>query len=379
MLMPEYRGKALFAAAGMKVPPGVLIAAASAPASGAPDLPFDYPVAVKAQVRAGGRGKSGGVLRCADPDSVRTAMRTIFATDYSGERPASVLIEPWLAVERELYLAVTIDGRADGYCVLYAPRGGVDVESGPPPLRYPFGLPSRFRTHALRALLAGVEADVDVRERVLAAAERLVRIAAIHDCTTVEINPLARLADGSLVAMDAKIQRDDWAAYRHRDIAQAIAEDTGTESEAVQQCIAVGHMYVRLDGDIGLISGGAGMTMAAMDMIAEHGGRAACFLDCSPGPISAKGYAPAFEMLEADPGVRAILVSIFGGGTQMQFVADAMRAILAERTLRKPVVFRLDGTNVAEANAILSGMGVANAASLEEAVAAVVKLARDRR
>ena len=106
----------------------------------------------------------------------------------------------------------------------------------------------------------------------------------------------------------------------------------------------MGHMYVRLDGDIGLISGGAGMTMAAMDMIAEQGGRPACFLDASPGPTSTRGYRPAFAMLDGDPQVKVILVSVFGGGTQMQRVANSMKEVMAERKSKKPVVFRLDGT-----------------------------------
>ena len=379
MLMREYRGKALFEAAGLKVPPARLVRSAGefeAPEQG---LPFAYPVAVKAQVRSGGRGKAGGVVRCENAHAAERAVRALFATDFSGERPEAILIEPWLAIERELYLAVTIDASADGFTVLYAPRGGVDIESGPPPLRYPIGAAHRFRTHALRALLSSVESEVDVRERVLGIAERLVRIAAMHDCKTVEINPLAKLADGTLLAMDAKVLRDEWAAYRHADIAEGIAEEKLAETAEVQRCIDVGHMYVRLDGDIGLISGGAGMTMAAMDMIAQYGGRAACFLDCSPGPISAKGYAPAFDMLDADPQVSAILVSVIGGGTQMQYVAGAMRSILSGRKIRKPVVFRLDGTNVAEAERILAEMGVPNSPTLEHAVEAVVRLAKESR
>jgi len=377
MLMREYQGKAIFAAAGLNIPKSLLVLPEDVSNAGGLQLPFGFPVAVKAQVRSGGRGKSGGVVRCNNVSAAQATLCTVFDTEFDRERPKAVLIEEWLEAERELYLAVTIDGRADGYCLLYAPRGGIEIENGPPPIRYPFGLANRFRTHVFRALLTTVEEDTKVLERVLPVAERLVRIASTLDCKTVEINPLAMLADGTLIAMDAKIERDEWAAYRQADVAQAIAAETMTELPAVQQCLAVGHMYVRLDGDIGLISGGAGMTMAAMDMIAQYGGRAACFLDCSPGPISAKGFAPAFEMLDADLNVKAILVSVFGGGTQMQYVADAMRAILSAKKMSKPLVFRLDGTNVTKANTILSEMGVLNAASLEEAVASVVKLARE--
>jgi succinyl-CoA synthetase beta subunit len=144
----------------------------------------------------------------------------------------------------------------------------------------------------------------------------------------------------------------------------------------VRDALEMRHMYVRLDGDIGLISGGAGMTMAAMDMIVEMGGRPACFLDCSPGPTSARGYRPAFAMLDADPQVKVILVSVFGGGTQMQRVASAMKEIMTERASGKPVVFRLDGTNVDQVPAIFDQFGVHNHRWLEDAVSEAVRLAR---
>ena len=134
-------------------------------------------------------------------------------------------------------------------------------------------------------------------------------------------------------------------------------------------------MYVRLDGDIGLISGGAGLTMGVMDMIREQGGKPACFLDCSPGPTSTRGYRPAFAMLDGDPRIKVILASIFGGGTQMQRVAKAMKENLAERTSSKPVVFRLNGTNVDEANRIFSEIGIRNHDTLEDAVQEAVQLA----
>jgi len=377
MLMLEYRSKEVFASAGLSVPPNHLITRNAA--SSDLRLPFGFPVAVKAQVFSGRRGQSGGVVRCDDPESTFVAVNKLFDAKFDGEQPDAILIEPWVAIERELYLAVTIDGAADGYVLLYAPRGGMEVESGPSPVRYAFGLPGRFRTHEFRTVLATVEPDIELRERLLRVAETLVRIASNYDCNTVEINPLALLSDGALMAMDAKIDRDEWSSYRHADVAVAIAEANRKEVPAVQKCIEVGHMYVRLDGDIGIISGGAGMTMAVMDLIAHFGGRAACFLDCSPGPITAEGYAPAFSMLEEDPKVKAILVSVFGGGTQMQHVASAMCSILTTRKMTKPMVFRLNGTNVDQATAILAGIGVQNVGNLEEAVRNVVKLSEENR
>ncbi|MBS0319641.1 MAG: hypothetical protein JSR18_03800, partial [Proteobacteria bacterium] len=308
--------------------------------------------------------------------ALHAAVAAVRALQFDGEPPAAVLVEPWQPHARELYLAVVVDGRADGYAVLYGPRGGVDIEDGPPPARYAFGDPSRFRVHALRAVLEDAEDDYRVRERVIAIAERLVATADGHDCTTLEINPLAVLDDGSLLALDAKVVRDEWAAFRNAGIRAMVDETRARADPLLRASLEMNHMYVRLDGDIGLISGGAGMTMGAMDVIAAEGGRPACFLDASPGPTSTRGYRPALAMLDADPAVKVILVSVFGGGTQMQRVANAMKDLMAERTSAKPVIFRLDGTNVDQVPAILATFGAHNHATMESAAREAVALAR---
>ena len=375
MMVLEHEAKDLLDSVGVKVPKGIVIKrGARAPEQAARKV-ADYPVAVKAQVRSGGRGKQGGVVRATDAATLKSTVNTLLATEFSGERPEAILIESWLPIERELYLSVTVDGRADGYVVMYSGHGGVNIEEGAPPARYAVGPPHRFRAHELRRVLEDGEPDYQLRERVIALSQRLVEAAAALDCTTIEINPLAKLVDGDLVAADAKVVRDDWAAFRNREIANQLEEVKKRANPRLRDCIAMQHMYVPLDGDIALISGGAGMTMAAMDLIAEMGGRPACFLDCSPGPTSTRGYRPAFAMLDADPKVKVILVSVFGGGTQMQRVAKSMKEIMAERKSKKPVVFRLDGTNVDQVPGIFSEFGAHNHARLEDAVAEAVKLA----
>jgi len=238
------------------------------------------------------------------------------------------------------------------------------------------GAPWRFRAHELRSVLESAESSYEVREKVVALAQRLVAVAACHDLTTIEINPLGTTPDGDLVALDAKVAVDEWAAFRNQDIREQRESAVQRAPKLLQDCLEMQHMYVQLDGDIGLISGGAGMTMAAMDLIQELGGRPACFLDCSPGPTSTRGYRPAFAMLDADPQVRVILVSIYGGGTQMQRVAHAMKEVMQERSSNKPVVFRLNGTNVDQVPGILAEFGASNHARLEDAVKVSIELAR---
>lgn len=375
MMMLEYAGKRLLASAGVAVAQGTVIEA-SAAMDEALSAVTTFPVAVKAQVRSGGRGKQGGVRQAKSADELAAAVKAILATEFGGEKPDAVLIEPWLGIERECYLCVAIDGRAEGYVVMYAPQGGIDIEDGPPPARYPVGAPWRFRVHEMRKVLQDVEPDYQWREKVIALAQRLVRAAAMHDCSTIEINPLVKLADGSLVAADAKVVRDEWAHFRNKEIYDLREGEKQRSDKLLRDCLDMGHMYVRLDGDIGLISGGAGMTMGAMDMIAEQGGRPACFLDASPGPTSARGYRPALAMLDADASVKVILVSVFGGGTQMQRVASSMKELMAERKSSKPIVFRLDGTNVDQVPGIFAELGAHNHARLEDAVSEALRLAR---
>lgn len=379
MMLLEHEGKRLLGAVGVPVPDGVVVAAQPESLRDAGARISSYPVAVKAQVRGGGRGKQGGVQQVMTAGDLAAAVRKLLDTEFGGEKPEAVLVEPWLAIERETYLSVAVDVRADGYVVMYSPKGGIDIEDGPPPARYPVGVPWNFRVHGLRRVLESVEPDYQWREKVITLAQRLVRLAAMRDCTTIEINPLVRLADGSLIAADAKVACDEWAHFRNREIHARREAEKARANRLLRDCLQMQHMYVRLDGDIALISGGAGMTMAAMDMIADYGGCPACFLDCSPGPTSTRGYRPAFAMLDADPQVKVILVSVFGGGTQMQRVANSMKEIMAERRSAKPVVFRLDGTNVDQVPGIFAQFGAHNHARLEDAVAEAVRLAAGKK
>lgn len=370
MLMTEYAGKCILRAHGVPVPSGIL----ARKSADTVKWRGSYPVALKVQVSSGGRGKAGGVVRVDDAAHAQTVAAELFERDFDGERPSSILIDPWINHVRELYLALTMDGQAGGYVVLYAPTGGIDVEQSAP-LKYAFGSPCNFRAHKLREIIGQVETDGAVRERVISLTRRLLFLATAIDALTVEINPLAVLADGKLLALDAKIVRDESAAFRHTDIADEIERARQREPRMVAKALAGNLMMVGLDGEIGLVSGGAGMTMAAMDMITAAGLKPACFLDCSSNPTPA-GYALAFDVLDSEPQVKAILVSIFGGGTHIDRVAKVMNEIMSNRKSRKPVIFRMNGTGRDKADVILSEAGLHNHATLEAAIDAVVAAMR---
>ena len=183
------------------------------------------------------------------------------------------------------------------------------------------------------------------------------------------------LADGTLMCGDAKVVRDEAAAYRNADIAAELDLAHAHDSEPQKRCREARLTLVPLDGDIGLISSGAGMTMAVMDAIDAAGGRPACFLDCSGNPTP-DGFSLAFDLLEQDASVSAILVSVFGGGMHTDRVARTLIDILARKAGRKPVVFRLNGTGGERATALLEAAGYRNHESLEAAVASILEQAR---
>ncbi len=366
MLLTEAQGKDMLRQHGIAVPDGLLIGKAWH----IKRWRNEFPVAVKVQVSSGGRGKAGGVLRAGNAAEAEAAANQLFALRFGGEAPRALLVETWVAHEREMYLAVTIDVTAGGYVVLYSAKGGVDVESNAP-LQYAFGSPRAFRAQALRDVLAQAENDAALRERIITLARRMLYLATAVDAMTVEINPLTVTADGKLLALDAKIVRDEAAAFRHTDLAADLESARKREPRVMAQALAGNLMMVWLDGDVGLISGGAGMTMAAMDMIADAGAKPACFLDCSSNPTPA-GYRLAFNILDREPQVKAILFSIFGGGTQVDRVARTLNDVLKARKSKKPVVIRMNGTGREAADAYMQEVGLVNHPTLEAAVAEVV-------
>lgn len=368
MLITEVQGKALLRAAAVATPTSCELRSLDDVRS----CPIDFPVAVKAQVAAGGRGKAGGIRRANSLSELQSAFSAIMGMDFSGETPASVLVESWLDIERELYLAVAIDSRVGGFSVLYSPRGGVNIEDGPPPLSYPVGLARNFRAHTFRGLLEPVERDAKLRERVISLARRLLEIAQANECTTVEINPLVVAKGGSLIAADAKVVLDEAAAFRKSATAAAVAASRDRAERDIRRCEEANLMLVWLDGEVGLISGGAGMTMAAMDAIDGAGAGPACFLDVSGNPTPA-GFGLAFDLLDRAPNVKGILVSMFGGGLHTDRVAKTLVGLLAKRASSKPVTLRLNGTRGDLATTILREAGHQNHATLEAAVVDIVK------
>lgn len=329
-------------------------------------------VVVKAQIPAGRRGKAGGVLLVETPEAAANAFQRVTAVEIDGLRAVEALLEPRFDATAELYLAALIDPEAAGPVLLFGTQGGVDVEVTGGIRVIPLEPGGTVPGEVFRATGPGLPPAVF--EGLPVVAQGLISALTELDARLAEVNPLAVGPRGELVALDARLVIDDHAFFRQPELRAAVREMQPRRVED-QVRDATRLEYVGLDGDIGLISGGAGMTMAVMDLIDELGGRPACFLDCSANP-TLDGYGAALNLLLEDARVRAILISIFGGLTQMDRVARTLVTLLNDRRPVKPVTLRLMGTNADEADRILVEAGLVNHQRLEDAVAAAVASAR---
>ncbi len=359
----EYKAHEIFRKYGIPVPRGVLAAAPEDLA----DPPL--PCAVKAQVLIGGRGKAGGIKFAKTADEARQAAREILGMQIGPYTVKQVYAEEMLEIAQELYLSITIDRSARAPLLIASATGGMDIESVPaakivrihvPPLVGMQPYVSRYLTKALALPKETAKQVGDIAAKMFALFEG-------EDAELVEINPLAVLKDGRVVAGDAKLIVDDNAEYRHTEYAELPQDRTPLEQEAH----AKGITFIQLDGDIGVIANGAGLTMATLDVLNLKGGKGGTFLDLG-GTDDPEKVKEAFEiLLKAKPSV--ILLNIFGGITKADTVAQGVREALAAMHVSVPVVARIKGVNEDRAKAILQGIGHP-ADTMEDAAALAVQV-----
>ena len=371
MNFEEHAAKPLLEAAGIAIPRGRL--ARSAGDARAVAAGLGGPVVVKAQAPAGKRGKAGGIRTADDPAAAGEAARAILGMEIAGHRVESVLVEERAAIAAEYYAAVLNDPASKGPLVMFSPEGGMDVEevaaatpervrSAPVDIRHGLDLASA------RAMLAGLAPEIDEAPvaETLAALYRAYRD---NDAELLEVNPLARLRDGRLIALDCKFTLDDSAVKRREAIAGAGSPEPMTDLEARAQ--GLGLKYIELDGDVGVIANGAGLTMTTMDVITRHGGRPANFLE-----IGGEAYTkakPALELVLANPRVKCLVVNFCGAFARTDVmtggVLDAWEALAPP----VPVFFSVHGTGSAEAREMLRRrLGVTPYPTMDEAIAAAV-------
>ena len=350
----EHAGKRVLAAHGVPVPVGhVAFDVDHAVAAG--DA-IGYPVVVKAQVPVGGRGKAGGIKVANDAAELAVAAGEVLGMSIKGHFVHRIWVEEALTAAREIYFSFTFDRAAKLHLGMLSGRGGIDIEQVA--AEFPEAI-HRFHVNPLERLseaeaAAAVEAagiTGDAAEPVAGMLVKLYDAYTAEDAELVEVNPLAVVADGRVLAMDAKVILDDNAAWRHPGWEEwRYLEGLDPRERSARE---KGLTYVGLDGSVGIIGNGAGLVMATLDVVAQVGGRAANFLDVGGG-AAADVITAALEVVNADPAVRAIFVNIFGGITRGEEVANGIVEALGRVELHSPIVVRLDGTNAEEGRAILA-------------------------
>lgn len=386
MNIHEYQAKRLFADYGIPVPTG-LPAFSPEEARQAAQTLGGSSWMVKAQVHAGGRGKAGGVKRAQSPQEVADIANNLLGkrlvthqTNADGQPISAVLVETPTSIDRELYLSMLIDRANKRVAIIASASGGMDIE------KVAEETPEKVLTRIVNPV-TGVQANQsqeigfalgfnkDQRKAFSDLLAKLYKLFIDKDLSLLEINPLVVTGDGNLLALDGKINLDDNALYRHKDL-EALYDATQVDGK---EDIARRHdlNYIALDGDIACMVNGAGLAMATMDLIKLHGGDPANFLDVGGG-ATAERVTEAFKLIQSDTKVKAILVNIFGGIVRCDLIADGIIQAVNQTGLNLPVVVRLEGTNVDKGKETLekSGLKLIAAKNLTDAAQQAVAAAR---
>ena len=386
MNVHEYQAKKLLSDFGVRVPGGQVVFGAEE-VSEVLDTLNSARYVVKAQVHAGGRGKGGGIRVVDNAKDASQAAEEIIGmnlvthqTGPEGKTVGSVLIEEASDIEKEFYLGMVIDRSHEKVVVMGSPEGGIEIEevaanSPEKIIKEHVDISLGIQPYQCRkiAYFMGLEGGA-VRQAV-SFISSLYRVFIEKDCSLAEINPLVLTSDGNIVALDAKINFDDNALFRHRDIAGL--RDREEEDPLELEASDAGISFVKLDGNIGCLVNGAGLAMATMDIIKHHGGEPANFLDVGGGATTEQ-VTKAFKMILSDKNVKAIFVNIFGGIMKCDTIADGIVEAAGEVGINVPLVVRLEGTNVEAGREILanSGLDIQTGADMKEAASKVVEAAK---
>ena len=383
MNIHEFQAKGLFREYGIPVPRGVPCRSLDEVGRAYQDLGGGVCV-VKAQIHAGGRGKAGGVRITRTRDEAHESAKALLGstlvthqTGPEGRKVTKLLVEEGLDIDKEYYAAIAIDRRLECPVVIASAEGGVEIESVPDEqlLRQPVDVSVGLRPFQARSLAYGLGFRGDSAKEAARILIGLVRLFVDKDCSIAEINPLVQLKDGRVLALDAKINFDDNALYRHQDVEQL--RDPEEEDPAEARAAKFDLSYVNLDGSIGCMVNGAGLAMGTMDIIQYHGGMPANFLDVGGG-ASAERVTEAFKIIVEDPNVKAILVNIFGGIVKCDLIAEGVLAAVKAVSLDVPLVVRLEGTNVERGRQLLeeSGLTIITAENMTDAARKAVEAAK---
>jgi len=385
MKIHEYQGKELLKKFGVAVPRGIVARTPDEAERAAKELATGI-VVVKAQIHAGGRGKGGGVKLAKSPEEAGSIAKQMLGmklvthqTGPEGREVGVLLIEEGLPIDKEFYLGIVLD-RASGRPVFMASSaGGMDIEevAAKTPekiMKETIDPAVGFRSFQARKLAFGLGLPAELINQAVKFMQALYNAYEQMDASLVEINPFLLTKDGRLIALDAKINFDDNALFRHKDFLELrdLNEEEPLEIEASKFDLN----YIKLDGNIACMVNGAGLAMATMDIIKLAGGEPANFLDVGGG-ASQERVEAAFRILLADENVKAVLINIFGGIVRCDMVARGVVEAAKNLGIKVPVVVRLEGTNVEEGQRVIreSGLNFTVANGMQDAAEKVVGLA----
>ena len=389
MNLHEYQSKELFAQYAIPVPKGLVASSPEEAGAAAQRLGGSLWV-VKAQVHAGGRGKAGGVKVAKTLEAVRVAARSMLGsvlvthqTGPEGLPVHQVYVEQGSKIAREIYLSLVLNREAGRIAIVVSAAGGMDIEevaerTPEKIIRVNVHPAAGLQDYQVRQLAFGLEIKGPQIPEFGKIAHALYRLYLDRDASLVEVNPLIVTAAGDLVALDAKINIEDNALFRHPDLAgmRDVSQENPMERKAAEHELN----YVSLDGNIACMVNGAGLAMATMDLIQLHGGKPANFLDVGGGATKER-VAAAFKLVLSNPKVTAILINIFGGIVRCDMIAEGIIAAVKEVGVSSPVIVRLEGTNAPLARKLLaaSGLAITPANDLTDAATKAVALAGAQR
>jgi succinyl-CoA synthetase beta subunit len=364
----EYQARDLFAKHGVPVLDGIVAETPEQARAAAESL--GGRAVVKAQVKVGGRGKAGGVKLASDPTDAARKAQEILGMSIKGHTVDKVMLAATAEIVDEFYVSFLLDRANRTFLAMATTEGGMDVEevaANTPELlaKVPVDANVGCDEAKAREIVAAAGFGPDVADGIADVLVKLWGVFAGEDATLVEVNPLVKTADGSIVALDGKVSLDENAEFRHPD--HAALADSGAVDPLEQRAQAKGLNYVKLDGEVGIIGNGAGLVMSTLDVVAYagegHGGvKPANFLDIGGG-ASAEVMADGLEIILSDPAVRSVFVNVFGGITACDAVANGIVSALAlleskGESVTKPLVVRLDGNNAIEGRRILDEAGL---------------------
>lgn len=380
MLLLEHEGKELLREYGVPTPNGKLLGKTDVARAVLSSIPL--PAVVKAQIPAGGRGKAGGILKTASPAELDAAVAWLFATEIKGFPIERLLIEERQTVRREYYLAIIFNG--EDQFLLIGARGGVDVESYYGADRKEFATVALdpvygLVEHRLRTALGELSIDPALWVRFTDICSRLTRLFRAQDATLAEINPLAELDDGTLIALDARVVIDDGALFRQPRFAGRKAIDANDGIARRMRELEI--QYIPLGGAVGLIGSGAGCGVTIMDWVADEGSKLAAFVDLDYavlGGHTEAGLHLVLEHFQAMPSVRSLLVNFTACGVRVDLIAEALARVLGarERSDLKPMFVHFQGNRSARAREIMRDAGYPPFERLGDAVRAAAAAGR---